>query len=215
MARFAKGEPDKAIADLNEAIHLDPQNAVAFFNRARCRMGSQPDLALADLAEVLRLNPSNFPALANRALIWESKREWQKAIKDLDEAIRLMPDSMNLSQLGTVGEAKFILLENEHIGAADVYRTRGRCRFALNDPNGAIDDFTVALRFEPKDGESFEFRAHCWVVVGDFKRALADADEAINLDPKEPAHYITRADAWAAKNEWDRGARWISTARSN
>ena len=53
-----KGELDKAIADFDEAIRLDPRSARAYANRGVVwRKKSELDKALADFNEAIRLDP--------------------------------------------------------------------------------------------------------------------------------------------------------------
>ena len=65
-----KGNLDNAIADYNEAIRLDPNNADAYYNRgiAWGRKGNL-DNAIADYNEVIRLNPNFADAYYNRGII--------------------------------------------------------------------------------------------------------------------------------------------------
>jgi tetratricopeptide (TPR) repeat protein len=59
-----KGDNDHALADYNEAIRLDPKNAVPFLYRgiAYGKKGDK-DRALADFNEAIRLDPNNADAL--------------------------------------------------------------------------------------------------------------------------------------------------------
>jgi tetratricopeptide (TPR) repeat protein len=53
-----KGDTDRAIADYNEGVRLNPKYAVAFYNRgnAYSRKGDT-DRAIADYSEAIRLYP--------------------------------------------------------------------------------------------------------------------------------------------------------------
>ena len=59
-----KGDYDRAIADYDEAIRLDPRYAVAYYNRgvAYCDKGDY-DRAIADYNEAIRLDPKLCPHL--------------------------------------------------------------------------------------------------------------------------------------------------------
>lgn len=85
-----KSIQDKAIAELTEAIRLDPKNGNAYFDRARIwRERNEFDKAIADWTEVIRLNPKDVEAHLQRAFCWQQKGEQEKATSDLEEARRL------------------------------------------------------------------------------------------------------------------------------
>ncbi len=68
-AWLKKGEFDKALADCDEAIRLNPKHAMAHTNRgATWHKKGRYDKALADLDEAIRLEPGT--ALAYRNLAW-------------------------------------------------------------------------------------------------------------------------------------------------
>jgi tetratricopeptide (TPR) repeat protein len=46
-----KGDNDRAIADFNEAIRLDPNNALAFCNRGRAKLNIKDASGNADIAK--------------------------------------------------------------------------------------------------------------------------------------------------------------------
>ena len=59
----AKGEYDKAIADFDEAIRLDPKDAVAYRNRGDAwQLARGVDKAIADYTEAIRLDPKDAVA---------------------------------------------------------------------------------------------------------------------------------------------------------
>src|SRR3954451_17544471 len=62
-----KGEHDRAIADYDEAIRLNPDQAFTYANRgAAYRLKGEYDRAIADLSEAIRLKPDHASAYANR-----------------------------------------------------------------------------------------------------------------------------------------------------
>ena len=55
-----KGEYDKAIADYNEAIRLDPLDAHAYYRRGVAwTLKDEYDKAIADYTEAIRLDPKD------------------------------------------------------------------------------------------------------------------------------------------------------------
>ena len=92
-AYLAKDDLDRAIADFDEAIRLNPQYSVAFFNRALAynRKGDR-DRAIADYGEAIRLDPRNAAALNNRGVIYKTSGDMERALADLNEAVRVNPE---------------------------------------------------------------------------------------------------------------------------
>ena len=71
-AHSAKGDVDRAIADLNQAISLDPKSALAFNDRCWALVTLVGDLrqALGDCDQSLRLKPNDANALDSRGLVF-------------------------------------------------------------------------------------------------------------------------------------------------
>ena len=67
VAYYKKGDYDRAIADYNEALRLDPKDASAYNNRGSAYAGEgDHDRAIADYNEALRLDPKYVYAYYNR-----------------------------------------------------------------------------------------------------------------------------------------------------
>ena len=61
--RMTTNRPDEALADLDEAIRLDPRRAAGYGNRGVVRlMKNQPEDALADFNEAIRIDPRDVDA---------------------------------------------------------------------------------------------------------------------------------------------------------
>ena len=87
-----KKEYDKAIADYNEAIRLDPKYRPCLQQpRLRLDEKKEYDKAIADFTEAIRLDPKYATPSTTAACAWSDKKEYDKAIADLHEAIRLDP----------------------------------------------------------------------------------------------------------------------------
>src|ERR1700686_25236 len=93
-AYHEQGDNDRAIADLNEAIRLDPKLAMAFNNRgAAYNEQGDNDRAIADYNEAIRLDPKHARAFLGRGIAFSDKGDNDRAIVDYNEAIRLDPTS--------------------------------------------------------------------------------------------------------------------------
>src|SRR6185436_19930824 len=101
-------------------------------------------------------------AYYNRAVSWERKRRFDRAIADLDEAIRLQA-----------------IRPEESSVRAGAYAARGGSKFARQDYNGALADLDEALRLDPGRAEINVRRGQVWLAKGDPDKALQDFGAAL------------------------------------
>jgi tetratricopeptide (TPR) repeat protein len=92
MAWQTKGDLDRAIADYDQAIRIDPKNTRAYSVRG-VAWAAKGDLdrAIADYYQAIRLDPKNTNVYDNRGIAWAAKGDLDRAIADYDQAIRLDP----------------------------------------------------------------------------------------------------------------------------
>ena len=78
-----KNDYDRAIADYNEAIRLDPSYATALRNRGKVRYKKDDyDGSIADLDKAIRLEPRNSDAYSDRANAYSDKGDHDRAISN-------------------------------------------------------------------------------------------------------------------------------------
>ena len=87
-----KGDHDKAIENLTEAIRLKPDEPRAYFNRIASYLATrQWDKAVADGDSVVRLYPDYPDAVHHRGLARFEKGDWEGALADIEKTLRLDP----------------------------------------------------------------------------------------------------------------------------
>ena len=88
-----KGLYDRAIAEYNQAIKLNPDYTSAFYNRGRAyaKKGLY-DRAVTDFDAAIKLKPDHALAFNNRGRAYAKKGLYDQAIADFYAAIRLKPD---------------------------------------------------------------------------------------------------------------------------
>ena len=91
-ADLSRGEPQAAVADLNEAIRMAPDQADYYVARARAFWtAKQSDAALTDLNKSLSLDPKNLDALLLRARLHFMHKDRASAEADVTAASALAP----------------------------------------------------------------------------------------------------------------------------
>jgi tetratricopeptide (TPR) repeat protein len=159
----AEGDYDKAIAEYNQALQLDPTLGVAYNNRGiTWDRKHEYDKAIADFNAALRINPNDAEVLVNRGNAWDETGEFDKAIADLNDALRLDPNS------------------------AEAYYNRAIIWNHKRGYQKAISDYNEALRLDPKDADAYInlalLKATCADAnCRDGKRAVVLANKALAL----------------------------------
>jgi tetratricopeptide (TPR) repeat protein len=90
----AMGRYDEALANLNRAIELDPEDARAIGSRGQTyRLMGRYDEALADFNRAIELDPDLGWAIANRGETFRAMGRYDEALADLNRAIELDPEN--------------------------------------------------------------------------------------------------------------------------
>jgi tetratricopeptide (TPR) repeat protein len=97
-AYYAAGKRKESIAEYQKALKLDPSSARAYagLGLARCSTGESKD-GLKDIERAIQLDPSSgLPHLNLAAFYAESKKkkDREKALEELNEAIKRNPDNL-------------------------------------------------------------------------------------------------------------------------
>src|ERR1019366_6045858 len=72
-------DPERAMADVDSSINLDPNSSSSYFIRGQFwTLRNDYDRALADYAKGLRLDPKNVYALNSRAWLWQAQGNFDK-----------------------------------------------------------------------------------------------------------------------------------------
>jgi tetratricopeptide (TPR) repeat protein len=97
-AYYAAGKRKESVPEYQKAVKLDPASARAYagLGLARCSSGESKD-GLKDLERAIQLDPSSGLPHLNLAMVYaesKKKKEREKAIEELNEAIKRNPDNL-------------------------------------------------------------------------------------------------------------------------
>jgi clan AA aspartic protease (TIGR02281 family) len=99
-ADLSRGEPKAAVADLDAAIRMAPDQSAYYLARARAYVANrQPDAAATDLDRCLSLDPKNLDALLMRAEYRLAHKNLTGATADVTAATTLAPTGSTQTRL--------------------------------------------------------------------------------------------------------------------
>jgi tetratricopeptide (TPR) repeat protein len=88
-----KRDFERAIADFDQAIQLDPKSSRSYNARGRAYQGKlQHDRAIEDFDEAIALDPTYAAPLNNRGNAYRSKGQLDRAVEDYARAIEINPN---------------------------------------------------------------------------------------------------------------------------
>ncbi len=202
-----------AMADLNRAIELDPKNAAYYVDRGLAHMvNDAPAEAIPDFSRAIELEPGNAKAWYWRGQAKDARSDFDGAIADFSQAIKLEPQSgasegrgrARASKRDFAGaiadfsrEIELISRSNDDsaerkAGLASAYYYRANAKGDSGNHDGALADFTLAIKYDPEYAAAYAGRSKAKWGKGDAKGALADIDQAVKLSPDDPEVYATR-----------------------
>ena len=95
------------------------------------------------------------------------------------------------------------------------YYNRGVARIEKGETDGAISDFTKAIKKRPRYGMAYYSRAMAYSRRKEYDQAIADYTRAIEIDPQRFAvAYAERALMYYVKKEYDKAWEDVHRAES-
>jgi len=163
-------QPEKKLADFDEAVRLMPGDAATVRARGLALADmDKPERAIADLNKAIELDPTNGSTHEAKSIVLARLKKFDEALAALEKARKLNPDSLEL------------------------LAQRAKIHTQQHKFDAAIDDLNQALAMDPGNVAVLLLRASAYQEKGDKQKALADVDEAVKLKPDLPWVIRTRA----------------------
>ena len=155
-----------ALADLDKAIELDPNDPFFYWDRGRIYAFQLDfDEAISDYTKAIELKPDFAAGYLDRGLVKAYSgpgmpRDAVGAIADFDKALAL-------------GSTNPI-----------IYYNRGKTYLWLNESQKAVADFNKALELNPDDPKIYNARGLAYKMAGNKEAALSDYRLYLELAPQ-------------------------------
>jgi tetratricopeptide (TPR) repeat protein len=149
-------------------------------------------------------------AYIDRGILFASRREWDMAIENFTEAIKLdahLTSAYILRGRAVYAGASYVTSTAEQFSSVTTTITTNKWndttqRQVLYDR--AIADFTHAIRLDPNSAQAYRERGVAYSDKGDYERAIADLTQTIQLSPNYAAAYNNRGNTYRRKKDYDR-----------
>ena len=153
-AQLSQAETTK---DTKEANKLAVDGAEASKNQ-------EWDKAVDSLRKATALDHKYAPNLAavyqQRAYAAATNQQFQDAINDYGEAIKISPEDSR------------------------IYEQRAAVEMKLNDVDKALADYSEAIKLKPNEVRYYGYRSYIYEVKGDIQNSMADTEKVLKLDSK-------------------------------
>jgi tetratricopeptide (TPR) repeat protein len=206
IAKYHFGDYEGTISDCLQIIQINPHHLKAYQRSGLARFQiCDREGAIEDFSQAIRINPNDSFAYINRAYARSQLGDNQGAIEDYTQAIKLNPNSHNLNfynlhngnhknNLTNNQELFQALIQMEEItpDSTEAYKKRANSRYEIGDYEGAISDYTEALKTDTYDTESYFNRANARYEIGDKKGAIEDFSQIIKININDADAYFYR-----------------------
>jgi Flp pilus assembly protein TadD len=213
-AYVIRGEYDNAIADLDEAIRLNPEDPEAFTSRGDAYAKKA---GLSRIVRDLRGLPIGAPYFGDLS----KKDEYARAISDYDHALRFdggFQAALHGRELARLGSGEKNRVEGDLLlGGLIQHMHRSQAPVLMRQLAMLLDSETYsrmaaerfapldrAIRDNPNDPQLYLDRAWAFVNFGKFDFAIADYTQALGIDPNNAKVYVARAEVFRDRGEYDR-----------
>ena len=192
---LARGEYDRAIADYDEIIKLNPQDAVAYYSRG---FAYQYKADLIRAFEDYKTSTNIKPELSSQPMmqcIFYKSTKSENPDKAIEDCSKIISASANFALAYFIrGNAYLDKKDNDqailnynktvelHPKYASAYSNRGSAFCGKQDYVIAFADYNKAIELNPKNSIAYNNRGYCYEKKGELQEAVNDYQKAINLD---------------------------------
>lgn len=214
--KYRSGRLDEALMDFDEALLLDPINAVAYGHRGMAWVGKMEFAkALDDFDVAIRLKPGDPASHDGRGIALASMRDFHGAISSFSTAIRLDPKrpgtyfnrARAFMDIGEYDKAiadygTHLRFSTDEVVKARAYLKRGIAWDRKGNHDQAIRDYSEAILLDPSHAFAYYLRGRTRSEKGELTDAIADLNEAIRLDSRNALYRGFRGSIWYKKGNY-------------
>ena len=138
--------------------------------------------------EIFEICPLSAVALFRRARLFRVTGEYEKAIKDYDEYIKLQPDEFR------------------------GYINRGIVNLEKKDFENSLIDLSKGLEINPNDHIGYSFMADLKKELGNLEEAILSMEKAIEIDPKNGFYFLKKGKIYIDLDNYEKAEKDLTKA---
>ena len=194
------GQPRKAQAETERALHLNPANWKAYQIQSCIHMERREfDAASRSASKARQLAPVEPGPPANLAQAAMQLGRRDEALNWVSEAYELAHQTNRLGELdGT--SLLFVAIVDAQPGAAITWNNRAILMRRMKQPEEALASADRAIALNAAYAKAWVNRANALIELHRFAEAQTSASKALDLDPCLPGAYCAKATALAQLN---------------
>ncbi|HLP06016.1 MAG TPA: tetratricopeptide repeat protein [Paludibacter sp.] len=184
----------QAINDIDLYLRYYPKKHYLLHYKGYCLLELQDTLQAENtFNKLIELDRNSYLGWSGRGLIYMLKKEYDKALKDYDNSIKLKStyagDYVNRGNINNDKQNyKQALIDYGNAIKYDsteylAYYNRGLLRSFLGDKNNALQDFNKVLKIDPAKTEAYLQKALTEESLGDYKSSIRDFEEVLKVYP--------------------------------
>jgi tetratricopeptide (TPR) repeat protein len=159
----------EAIDVFTEAIRIQPNNQVAYFNRSLAyRLNGQTAEAAADMNKAIKIGLNSAEAFFFRALLKKDTGDISGALEDYDKAIVANP------------------------AFADAIYNRAYTLKLLGDYSSALDNANEVIDLDPETAEHWNLKGNIHFMFGEYREAIECYSQAVAIRSDYAEAYYNR-----------------------
>jgi tetratricopeptide (TPR) repeat protein len=164
------------------------------------------DTAIEKFSQAIEKDPKEWSAYNNRGLAYKDKKEFEKAIADFGQVLRLKPDWSAYYNRGiayyekgdrdrAIADANkaLELKPKEAPQRADCFLLRAHGYFDKENAEAAMSNLNAALKLDQRRADAYVLRGIVHKVRHEYQKSLEDYERAIGLDPTDARSYDVEA----------------------
>lgn len=155
--------------------------------------------------------PEHYMDYYRRGLAFQRRHELERALADLDAAVKLSPTPKTAAELGPNAFNSRLRETHTMNMVVLVHRARAEILQRMNRPAEALADLDHAIALDARGSDAFHTRGLLLTYAGRYDDAIADFD--FLLSRRTDPHWIFgRGVAYYLKGDWTKAARDFTAA---